>query len=296
MNRKIVFMIIGAQRAATSSLYIALQQHPDIYLPSVKEPEYFTRDEFYRKGEKYLNMFYHDLKKEKLVGGANAHLMYFPNTVERLKTHNFSMKHIAILRNPVDRAYSAFHFARSRNVESCVTFEEALQKESTRLHGKYKERSELTYLSHGYYAAQLKRFFDSFGINNVFIIWFEDIRIDFMGVLKKTLIWLGTGSDAIQPEQFERVNVASSPRFKTLQKILYPGNSRAASLFRKIIPGTIRYLYHVHVKNPLARVNSEAYSYEPMNEETRKRLIEYFRPVNAELEKLVDKDLSHWNR
>jgi len=288
-------MIIGTQRAATSSLYVGLQQHPEIYLPRVKEPEYFTRDEFYRKGEKYLSVFYHELKNEKLVGGANAHLMYFPNTTERMKAHNASMKHIAILRNPVERAYSAFHFARSRNVESCVTFEEALQKESTRLHGKYKERSELTYLSHGYYAVQLERFFDSFGRNNVFVIWFEDIKVDFTGVLKKTLNWLGTDSDAIKPEQFQRVNVANSPRFKALQKILYPGNTRAGSFFRKIIPTNIRYLYQVHIKNPIARLNSKAYSYQPMNEETRKRLIEYFKPKNAELEKLMDKDLSRWN-
>lgn len=288
-------MIIGTQRAATSSLYNGLRQHPGIYLPRVKEPEYFTRDEFYRKGEKYLSVFYHDLKNEKLIGGANAHLMYFPETAERIKAHNATMKHIAILRNPVDRAYSAFHFARSRNVESCLTFEEALRKESTRLHGKYKERSELTYLSHGFYASQLERFFDSFGRSNVYIIFFEDIRIDFTDVLKKTLNWLGTDWHDIQPQHFEIVNVASSPRFKTLQKILYAGNTRIATFFRRMIPVTMRYLYHVHIKNPIARLNSEAYSYEPINAETRKRLIEYFKPVNAELEKLLDKDLSHWN-
>lgn len=154
MKQRIDFLVIGAHKSGSTSLYNYLKQHPDVFLPDVEENRFFTKDEFYSEDTTFLDIYYRDLRTEQVVGGKNVHLMYFPWAAERVYNYNPRMKLVVILRNPIDRAYSAYWFARKNGWESCRTFEEAIKREPERLNGSYEEQTELTYLTHSYYYFQ----------------------------------------------------------------------------------------------------------------------------------------------
>src|SRR5580765_4385092 len=112
MNRAIDFAIIGAQKAGTTALYEYLGAHQDVFVPAVKEVPYFVKDDVYEKGEKYLDVIYREYRGEPIVGIAHVRLMCRPESVDRLLAHNSAMRCIAVLRDPVTRAYSSYWYAR----------------------------------------------------------------------------------------------------------------------------------------------------------------------------------------
>ena len=158
MSPTVDFWIAGAQKAGTTTLFDILAEHPDAFVPRAKEIHYFSSDEFHPQGPSYLDPFYADAPEAALLGGAYVHTMFFPESAARMHAHNPAMKVLAVLRNPIDRAYSAFWFARRNGWEPAETFEEALALEPTRAEGTLTERTELTYVRHGYYAEQLAVF------------------------------------------------------------------------------------------------------------------------------------------
>ena len=157
MDPRINFFIIGAAKSGTTSLFEYLRQHPDIFLPLVKENRFFLEDDFYKQGDSFLGNFYNDLQNEQVIGGACAEYLYFPHTGQRIAEYNQRIRLITVLRNPIDLAYSAYWFARTNGWESCGTFEEALKNELARSKGSFIEKAALTYLGHGHYYDQLKR-------------------------------------------------------------------------------------------------------------------------------------------
>ncbi len=294
MQKRIDFTIIGAQKSGTTSLYEMLAQHESIFLPKAKEINYFADDEPFSQGERYLDTFYRDARHETILGGAYVHNLYFPITAQRLYDHNPNMLLIAVLRNPIERAYSAYWFARRNGWENLDTFEAALDAEPQRLHGRPKERSELTYVSHGEYSRQLRPFLERFGADRVKIYLTEDIKHDSAAVLQDIFSSLQCeGTEAITAEVV--TNVSAMPRSKVLQKLLVANDSSWKRWVRRLVPHRFRYFVKQKITRPLMRLNLRPYRYPPMRPETRERLVEHFRPHRDELAALLGRDLSFWH-
>lgn len=105
------FIIIGAAKAGTTSLYKVLAQHPDIFMSTPKEPEFFARDDRYAAGVEHYSRLFDAASSTQICGEAST--LYslaplFPYTAERIKTHLPQVKLIYILREPVARAYSYY--------------------------------------------------------------------------------------------------------------------------------------------------------------------------------------------
>lgn len=296
MNQKIDFLIIGAQKSATTTLYDWLGQRPDIFLPETKEILYFAYDNFYRQGEKYLDVFYRQYNGQKIVGGAYVHLMYFPYVVQRIHNYNPRMKIIAALRNPIDRAYSAYWFARSNGWESCDTFEDALNREKERMHGSYTEQAELTYLAHGNYAEQLQYFYNAFGPEQVTIFFSEDLRSSPKDVFGRALkfLELPLGVDGFDLSRDS--NLASTARFPALQKFLFSKESWYKNLGRRWLSASLRMWIRIRFTKRLTYWNRRPFQYPPMHSDTRRRLVDYYKPQNEKLEKLIGAYPVSWDR
>ena len=86
-------------------------------MPEAKEMRFFVYDEYYNQGEGFLVPFYQEVGDEKIIGGGNATLMYFPRAPERVLNYNPDIKLIAVLRNPIDRALSSYWYARKLGYE-----------------------------------------------------------------------------------------------------------------------------------------------------------------------------------
>jgi hypothetical protein len=181
------FFVIGVARGGTTSLYNYLQQHPDIFLPKVKECNYFSSVESLDKEvyllpeagkeyhmkiieskEAYHNLF-SEAKPNQLKGEVSPSYMWDIQAAKRIYEHNKNAKVIVSLRNPVLRAHSHYMMHYHTGYDMAPTFEEALKAEKNPIWGGGN-----MYLEMGLYYDQLKPYYDLFDKNNIKIIISED--------------------------------------------------------------------------------------------------------------------------
>ena len=180
LRRRPDFLIIGAQKSGTTSLFSFIAQHPDCRMPSKKEIHYFDLN--YSKGLKwYLAHF--PLYNGKITGEATPYYLFHPDVPSRVKELFSDIKIIVILRNPIDRAYSHFQMERRNKREVIPDFFEAICQEEIRLSEAYNKgmiqnqkfiHQHKSYLSRGLYYTQLKRWYNLFDSNNIVVFIYED--------------------------------------------------------------------------------------------------------------------------
>lgn len=294
MKKRIQFLIIGAPRSGTTTLYNYLSQHPNIWLPAVKENAFFARDELYTQGEVYLDAIYRGCEYSRIVGGNYVHSMFFPRVAERLHRYNAELKLIATLRNPVDRAYSSYWFAKNNNWEN-LPFEEALDKETQRSKGSYIEQAELTHLSHGHYCEQLERYIELFGRSNLHVTTTDALENDPKQVLCDVLTFLGADPDGYKIGSNKKSNEAALPRINWLNKLIMKQDAWHKIIARNILSPRMRYLFQTHVTDKIVHaINRKPFSYPPMKPETKQMLKRYYAPEIEKLSKLLRQDFSFW--
>lgn len=307
MERPLDFFIIGAQKAGTTALFEFLNGHAGIFLPSVKEVHFFIRQEFFRLGSRYLEPLYRNAPADSLRGGADVEVMSSPWAAERIRAYSPEIRLLAVLRNPVDRAYSAYWFARRLGFEDAPTFEEGLAREAARearvrqdpqsaRNGELPQvgPTKLMYLGNGRYADQLQPFVERFPSEQFRVVFHEDLRNRPQETLADIFDWLGLPYHEGSIDTNRRVNVAGMPRSMLLQRMFRSDDSVAKRWFRRFVPHALRHVIHRRVRQPLLAKNIRTERYPPLHDDTRARLVEYFAPHNARLSDLLGRDLSHW--
>lgn len=182
------FLILGAQKAATTTLYHCLMRHPDVVGPLHKEVHYFDRN--YRKGDLWYRAHFPSALRKIwssavkghpfATGEASPAYLYHPHAPRRVKEKLPDRKFIVLLRNPVDRAYSHYQHELRKGCED-LSFEEAIFLEERRLYGafervlgreNYHSRNywHYSYKRRGLYAEQLNRWFKHFPDRSQFLI------------------------------------------------------------------------------------------------------------------------------
>jgi sulfotransferase family protein len=184
MNKVIVdFFVIGVARGGTTSLYNYLQQHPDIFLPKVKECNFFSDvesldKEVYRdpeegkdyhmkiiQTEKGYKQLFSKAKNGQLKGEVSPSYMWDKESAKRIYDHNKEAKLIVSLRNPVDRAYSHYLMHYHTGYEKAQSFEQALKAPRKTIWGGGN-----MYLEMGLYYPQLKAYYDLFDKHNILVM------------------------------------------------------------------------------------------------------------------------------
>lgn len=167
------FLIIGVQKGGTTSLYSYLAAHPRVSPALGKEVHYF--DFHYGCGERWYRAHFvpqawSDVRGLQ-TGEASPEYLFCPAAPQRVAAFDPGMKLIVMLRNPVERAYSQYQMSRRRGSET-LSFAEALALEPERLeaerrrlgavaaHARGKSHRHHSYQSRGYYAEQLKVWFE----------------------------------------------------------------------------------------------------------------------------------------
>lgn len=128
---KIDFVISGTQKGGTSALDAYLREHPEICMADKKEVHYFDNEDFYCYEQLgYLNYhsFFSPNESHKILGEATPIYMYWYDAPKHIWQYNSNMKLIAILRNPIERAYSHWNMERSRGADK-LSFWDALISE-----------------------------------------------------------------------------------------------------------------------------------------------------------------------
>jgi len=181
LRHKPDFIIIGAQKGGTTSLFHYLSQHPQLNLPSLKEIHFYTKN--YHRGISFYKTYFPYKQKGKLTGEATPYYLFHPQVPDRLHKHFPNIKLIIMLRNPVDRAFSHYNMEKKLSNEK-RTFEAAIQDElkgfcninnSLLLSNFYTiEHAHHTYVSRGLYQEQIERWLLYFNKNQMLFIKSED--------------------------------------------------------------------------------------------------------------------------
>ncbi|MBN1927333.1 MAG: sulfotransferase [Prolixibacteraceae bacterium] len=296
MNALPNFLIVGASKSGTSSLYHYLKQHPDIFLSNVqKEGRFFSQMTGNYKGPgdniidasitRDINSYkalFDAYNNEKAVGDISPEYLYFHEKAIPLikQTLGDKVKIIIILRSPVDRAFSAYtHFKRDKR--ETLSFEEALEEEEER-----KARNWIwawQYKNSGLYYKQVKAYLDHF--TNVRIIVFEDFKNEPQNVLAELCEFLEISTN-FKFDTSYKYNVSGEPKSKVLYK--FETSRELVNFIKKFIPARFVEKMKKNLTGEKQMVKSE------MNNQTRKALINFFRYNILKLQDLIDKDLSHW--
>ena len=182
------FLIIGAKRCGTTSLFTNLPEHPSI-TSSHHDNMGFFNDNFHLGVNWYRSFFTtksHKRKIEKKIGEClsfDTTTTYMENrtTAENVKKIKSDMKIIVMLRNPIDRAYSQFNRTKKDNVE-VGKFEDIIKEEINELVNEKNSfkiaRNKSNYIKKGIYYEQLKPWFELFPRENIGIFPTEEFKID----------------------------------------------------------------------------------------------------------------------
>lgn len=285
------FFIVGAQKAGTTSLYHYLNQHPQVYMSPRKEPHFFEGmdSEFRRPGRRstpvndlaeYQALF-EGASVERAIGEASASYLYSPRAPGLIKSSVPEAKIIAILRNPADRAYSNFLHCVQVGREPLGSFVEALQAEETRMRDKWGPL--WYYKQKGFYYAQVKRYFDALGRDQVGVWLYENLRNDTLGVLGEIFRFLGI-DERFVPDASVEHNPSGIPRVGRLYTGVRALTARNPVLVERVLPAKLRgYVKNrIFVKPP------------PFPPELREGLISAYKEDILKLQDLIGRDLSVW--
>lgn len=240
------FLIIGASKSGTTSLYDQLVEHPQIEPAAVKEVHFFD-DRFDRGIEWYRSQFpLANSRSHSRTGEASPYYLFHPHAPRRIRRALPDVKLIALLRNPIERAYSHYQHEVRVKRES-LSFEEALAREPERLNGELERMLEdegynsfnyrrYSYLARGRYADQIAVWRQLFPEAQLMVIKSEDFFADPGPTYQQVLQFLQLPS--WRPRYFSKRNANSySPISddirRTLARHFAPHNERLYSLIGK---------------------------------------------------------------
>jgi hypothetical protein len=300
------FFIVGAQKAGTTSLYHYLNQHPQVYMSPIKEPFFFdheidsegevVRREFsghrqpprFNNIEEYSTLF-EGARDEKAIGEATPLYIYAPGTAQRIEKHVPGAKSIALLRNPADRAYSAFLYAVRMGVEPLTDFSQALLEEPFRIRNGW--HYVFHYRSRGLYYQQLKRYYEVFGRERLGVWLYEDMIENPASVAQSVFRFLEV-DDSFTPDTSSKYNPAGVPASGSARAAMRATN-RAVWILQKVLApkSSILPLAFEMRRVVQSRVLTKP---PPIDPEIRKGLIEGYREDILKLQELIGRDLSAW--
>jgi hypothetical protein len=290
-STRIDVMIVGAEKAGTSSLGNYLSQHPAIvsHLPDILEFPYFLSPS-YTEGA-YLKEFkkYFPAKpnEHQMVLGKCVDLMFVDGAAARLHTHNSKCKIIVSLRNPIDRAYSSYWYQRFRGAEESLTFEEALEKERKEADMGSKKEFR-SYVARGLYYDQLMTIVNIFGLDNVHVVIFEHMKENPLCVIKNIVKYLGLpehGTLNLRP-----INRAKAVKYPAVAQFMYK-DTLIKRIWKILMPFVVRRRIRCFIAE---RNINKAVIIPPMRVTTREMLNDIFALQIRELHTLLNVDLSIW--
>jgi len=285
------FLIIGAMKSGTTALYYYLEQHPEVYMSPVKEPNYFSSQgpENAAGAVRHIGTYqdlFRDVSGETAIGEASHSYLYEPGAVAEIRRYIPEARLIAVLRNPVDRAYSHFlHMVRS-GTEPLDDFAQALREDEV---GVHKERTFQDYIGRGLYYSQLKRYFGTFPREQVRVYLYEDLSGAPISTVQDAFRFLEV-DDSFVPDVSLRRNVSGYPKYKTLDRLLR-SQGRVKHALKIYLPARLRWRLSRNFDDLKTR---NLVGPPPIQPEVRRQLIEVYREDVLHLQDLLQCDLSGW--
>jgi hypothetical protein len=286
-------MIVGAQKSATSTLLSHLLCAPGVAPIHQDEIAYFVHDDEYEQGGSSAVRKYFGSKapSDALRIGKAAGMLTSPLAMSRLLVDSPRVRLTAVLRNPVDRAYSAYWYAKRRGFEPARSFSEAIDRELSGQSLQIPRQDLREYILRGEYAAYLERLYAEIDPQRVNVYLLEDLRADPRRIADDILKPFGLAiPPSVSPPA--RINTSARARSQVLARLTESPSSRLRRVLRPMFSPALR----GSIRRAVERYNDLPFRPPPMENDVRAKLAEYYEPHDRRLEALIDRDLSGWDK
>lgn len=298
------FVVIGAGKSGTTSLNEYLKEHPQVFMSTRKEPNFFAYEmakeedfelessrEFYRDSvlnlEEYLNLF-KGSKEQQLLGEVSNTYLNSEMACQRIKHYIPNAKIIAILRHPADRLFSRYsHYVREDLLPSDGGLENVFDKSTS-----WWQRPDM--ITEGLYYGQVKRYYENFPKENIRIYLYENFIDDTAGVVEDIFKFLEIDS-TVKVATDIVYNKSGTVKNKAVDNLVGQ-NSPMILALKKVSPALHRWMKDSVVINRwlfnLRNKNLQKADFPP---QLRKKIVEeiYAEDIKK-LSDLIGQDLSHW--
>jgi hypothetical protein len=278
---KVNTFIVGTPKAGTTSLHHYLDQHADVCMSSVKEPNYFSSNEvstlLYNSlcvdnSEDYQKLFSN--QKSKITGEASVSYLFYEDVPKRIHDYNSEAKIIIMLRHPIERAFS--HYLMDCRLGFCSENLEDIIANPQKFPQYFQQ-----YLELGNYCPQLKRYIDTFGREQVMIIFYEDFKADAQKVMTSLFSFLRINQQVVDLSIQNPFLAPSNSIISLLYKINWVRKG-----VKMILPLTL-------LSSIKVRFFSKKDKPKLLNL-TEQKLRDYYKEDVLQLEKLLNIDLTRW--
>lgn len=274
------FFIVGTPKSGTTSLFHYLQEHPEVFLPELKEPHFFScpevKETYYKtkivdSKEAYLNL-YRSTKAFKAIGDLSSSYLFTKETAKRISLFNPNSKIIIVLRNPVERAIS--HYLMDVNLGYIEVSLTTVLNNKDKYKKFYQEYVEL-----GFYDKQIAIYKEYFPDSQIKIILSSSLYTETEDTLKDIYSFINV-STTFKPDFNKRHNQYREPRFGFLKKML------KSDALKKAIPSGLK----AKLKPLIFNQDAE----KPKLEAEKQVLKDIYKNSIIKTEVLISRDLTSW--
>lgn len=286
------FLIIGAAKCGTTSLYHYLNQHRDVFMPEWKEPSFFADNAVggIQDLVEYKALFNAAPEQCVATGEASVAYLYDKNAALKIKdTLGGDTKIIVLLRNPIDMAYSLWGHMKRVGAEDNsfdVGIKNADQYVAASHGGRFKNEwlGNFLYLQRALYTQQLKAYYDVLDANNIHVFIYEEFFADTEASVNSVFDLLNVSNDC--DICLEKKNVSGSVRSGAVQGFLR-NPSFVKNILKAIVPSGVL----AGLKKRVSEFNRVQKALDPMSAELRKELEGYFNDDVRALEQMLGRSL-----
>jgi len=294
------FFVVGAARSGTTSLDQYLAQHPEIFITSRKESHYFAADQFppctgpgdagirnllVRDAGAYAELFASAAGK-KAIGESSAFYLHLPGTAERIAQAVPDAKIIMLLREPVDRTYSAYMFL-ARDGREALSLEQGLEEEEERKQQGFEPMWRYKELS--FYYEHVRQYIEVFGEQQVKVLLYEEFYANPAQALRDVFTFLGVKED-VAIDTSVRYNLSGMPKsrklYTPLNRFIFNPNGLEKRI-KSLIPLHLRKAW----ASKLIGLSVERISIDP---QIQAQLRAYYAEDVKQLQDLLQRDLACW--
>jgi hypothetical protein len=293
------FFIAGAPKCGTTALYEYLSPHPNIFMPRLKEPHFFSTDLGYpivKTLAEYTQLFAEASPQHLRVGEASASYLCSTEAIPNLHEYNPEARIIAMFRNPVDMVYSLHAQLLYWSEETEADFETAWRLQERRRRGLdlpriCRDPFWLQYARVGQFGTQSERLLSTFPQDQVKLIFFDDFAASPEKIYGEVIEFLELPHD--NRTDFPRFNEHKRAKLTWLRNFVRKPPPALRNAYRRLkrVVGEERIGV---VKRHIVDLNTSRERRPPLSAEFRSELVETFRGQVALLSQLTGRDLSHW--
>lgn len=298
------FFILGAPKSGTTTLYHGLAKHPSVHLSTPKEP-YFFEDEYERGTEFYWRTYFAaDWAGQPLIGDARAAHLYLSYVPRRIFDTVPDARLVAILRNPVERAFSHWWMQRCHG-RDLLGFDDALRENwqaigngdsyegaraeqlwrahlaPARDHRGVRPVTARPYVEAGHYADHLERYLRHFPRARLCVLFHDDLRRAPLDTMRRLYEFLG-----LDPADMRAAPARENVALTGFSRPLYALSNRLH--LDRVLPRKVLAV----LRTALSQIGQRP----AMSPQARDWLREHYAPYNRRLEALVGRDLAAWDR